>query len=408
MGKKIIIWFASILIINMVFPLGEAQNIDNYNIPSCGPAPLSINYKSLKINFLNQEKSLNTQISQFYGYCTWDPSTTLTQGPVYFNPDTPEMIKQIAPTSSTEFISGGTWVAGKWYGCEFALGNGQPIIWSIHPVIGTMTEIGNYDPNETGLSFNGLAYDVTTGNMYGSSSTSLYKVNITTGASTLIGSFNIPGGIMIAITFDGEGNLYGIDIITDYLYSIDTSTGLATKRGAGLGIDLNYAQDMAYDIDNDILYLSAYTISPVKEGALYTCDTTTGFATKVGTFQGSAEITGLAIPYCGRLEINPSTTKGGIFKTGQSKIRLSIKNVGGLDCTDVSVKINVKRGLIIPLGNIPTISTITPGETTTITTPMLLGVGIKPLITITINETSCGSTDIFNGNARLLGLLWSF
>lgn len=147
-----------------------------------------------------------------------------------------------------------------------------------------------------GNGLHGLAYDPTTNVMYGASSSNLFTVDMNTGAQTLVGSFRITEGLMIAIAFDGEGNLYGneLDGTNDKLYSIDPSTAEATLIGP-LGININWAQDMAYDIDNGILYLSAYLV--YEGGYLCTCNVTTGACTRVGRFQGGSEITGFAIPY---------------------------------------------------------------------------------------------------------------
>ncbi|MFE3846058.1 hypothetical protein ACFL1L_04275 [Thermoplasmatota archaeon] len=224
----------------------------------------------------------------FYAYVAYDSSMEpLPLGPCTFPSTNPGVITSLAPTSSTYFLSGGTWADGVWYGCEF-----YDNIWTIDETTGAMSVVGSYDPGATGLSFNGLAYDPTTNTMYGCSSEDLYTVDMVTGASTLVGSFGISGGIMIGIAFDSSGNLYGTDIVSDSLYAIDPSTGTATLVGT-LGIYINFAQDMSFDLDTGILYLAACD----GFGALYTCDTTTGAATFVGDFENYAEITCLAIPY---------------------------------------------------------------------------------------------------------------
>ncbi len=404
--KKVLCILVYMLLFGSILPVAATQNIDGNEVPSCGLVTASVSIKEIGIQFQNELERLNERAVPFYGYCAWDPSGMLVQGPVSFNPTTPGNITQIAPTSSTEFISGGTWAAGTWYGCEYGMGVGNPLIWKIHPVIGEMTQVGNYDPNGTGLSFNGLAYDPTNDIMYGCSSTDLYTVNMTTGASSWIGNYGSPEGIMIAIAFDSTGNLYGIELITDSLYSINLTNGIATPIGSGLGIDINYAQDMAFDFDTGILYISAYTISPIKEGALYTCNTITGTATKIGTFQGAAEITGFAIPYCGILKIDTTSIQGGIFNTGQSKIQFSIVNMGGLPCVDVNVSITFKRGLIFTLGSIPIINSVLPSETVTMISPPIIGIGLRTKLIITVNETSCGSKDTQRKKALVFGPLW--
>ncbi len=57
-----------------------------------------------------------------------------------------------------------------------------------------------------------------------------------------------------------------------------------------LGVDINYAQDIAFDRTNNILYGTLYTSS----GGMYTINTTTGVATLIASIE--AEVDGLAIP----------------------------------------------------------------------------------------------------------------
>jgi len=219
---------------------------------------------------------------RFYGYAAADPSGVLPDGPVYFDSEHPGTITLLKETTSPNFIAGATWAEDTWYGCQY--GNGW--LWTIDEVTGDMTLIG-----VGGIGLNGLAYDPTTGKMYGASDKNLYIINMSNGKQSLVGPFNT-GGAIVGIAFDGEGILYAEDLATDRLYSVNPLTGAAKQIGS-LGINLNYAQDMAYDITWNILYLAAYT----GTGQLYTCNVTTGDCTLVGNFQGGAEITGFAIPY---------------------------------------------------------------------------------------------------------------
>ena len=160
------------------------------------------------------------------------------------------------------------------------------------------------------VSLNGLAYNPITDKLYGASSYSFYEIDKNSGNQTYIGDFKT-GGIMIGISFDNFGNCYGVNIGTDSLYSIDIVTGEASLIGS-FGINLNYAQDCAYDRDNDIFYLSAYNIGDKDKGVvdekisgesrgyggeLYICDTETANLTLVGAFENGAEVDGFAIPY---------------------------------------------------------------------------------------------------------------
>ena len=407
MKIKIVSIFVFALLVISVLSVEANQNFNENEASSSGLASMQAFSEIAEVKVQNNIEGLNERGLPFYGYCAMDPTIELIQGPVSFNPTTPEIIKQIAPTSSNEFISGATWAVGKWYGCEYGLGEGNPLIWTINPVIGEMTQVGSYDSEGTNLSFNGLAYNSISGIMYGCSNTDLYRVDMNTGASSWVGNFEISGGIMIAIAFDGSDNLYGIELVTDSLYSINPANGLAKQIGDGLGIDINYAQDMAFDIDTGILYLSAYTIAPVKEGALYTCNKYTGVARKIGTFQGAAEITGFAIPYCGNPYIVTKSIKGGILKIGKSKIQLTIKNIGGLSCTNVTVKIASNRGLILSFGTKEIVPSLSPGETVNITSSMIIGIGfLTKTLTITATEDSCWKKNSITKNALVFGVLW--
>jgi hypothetical protein len=116
------------------------------------------------------------------------------------------------------------------------------------------------------------------------------------------------GGLMIDIAHDHANNiLYGVDLGNDCLWNINPSTYELTLIGF-MGIDINYAQDAAFDQENGLLYLAAYTTT----GSLYWIDTVSGGAYKVGQL-GSAgyECTGFAIPYGGaELDVPDVTISG--------------------------------------------------------------------------------------------------
>jgi parallel beta-helix repeat protein len=214
---------------------------------------------------------------------------------ISFNLDNPGSLNNIGISNSSNFLSGGTWVDGKCWSCEYAESSNSNI-WVIdYNKSGMMTLVGASGSSE---GLNGLAYDDYTNKMYACSSRNLYTIDMVTGEANLVGTFG--GNItMIGIAFDSLENLYGECIATDSLYSIDKSTGKAKLIGSfGGGIDLHYAQDMAIDKESDTCYLAAFTVHESNEGALYRCNLSTGLATKIGNFGESlTEITCLAIPY---------------------------------------------------------------------------------------------------------------
>jgi hypothetical protein len=214
---------------------------------------------------------------------------------ITFETDNPGTLTTIAAMTSTDFMAGGCWADGTWFGCEYSEALNSNI-WTTDETTGAMTLIG-----ASGAGLNGMAYDDTTDTLFGCSGTHLYTIDKTTGAGTLVGAMGNAGGLMIGMACDNDGNLYGEDIGDDSLYSIDSTTGAATLIGSfGGGINLNFAQDMAYDKNNDILYLAALTIHAGNEGALYSVDVTTGAATYIGMLDTQlVEVGCFAIPYGG-------------------------------------------------------------------------------------------------------------
>jgi len=182
-------------------------------------------------------------------------------------------------------FSGGTWTNdGRYLCCEHVNG----FLYDVDPETLEASLIGG-----GGVGLNGLAYDPVNYKLYGASSNSLYEIDINTGGQSYIGSFGI-GTTMIAIAFDLDGICYGWNVLfsgESTLFKINTNTGEATVVG-GMGYNLLYNQDGAFELDTDILYLMAYTS---MGGTLLVCDEDTGECFSLGNFQGEA--TAHAISY---------------------------------------------------------------------------------------------------------------
>ena len=259
-----------------------------------------------------------------YAFVAYDPSSVNPIGPAYFDTDFPGTITSLGPNGAGDFIAGGSWAEGVWYGEEYGTG----ALYSIDPSSGAMTFIGN---GSAAGGFNAIAYDVTTTTMFGcdynGSSCGLYSIDLTSGANTYIGDVGL-GALVIGLACDASGNLYAADLFTDVLISVDKVTGAGTVIGP-LGIDINYAQDLEFDNANGTLYLAGYT----STGQLYTVDPSTGSATYVGDFQGGAEMCGLAFEYSSVQYTNDigiqsilSPTSG--VNLGNEVVTVRIKNFG--------------------------------------------------------------------------------
>lgn len=108
---------------------------------------------------------------------------------------------------------------------------------------------------------------------------SLYTVNVATGVFTRIGSTGAPQYFM-DLTFDREGNLYGItttlspSLTPASLYRINTKTGAATKVVDLVGS--NNIMGLCFGQDGK-LYANDFVLNP----GLYVVDTKTGFETAI-------------------------------------------------------------------------------------------------------------------------------
>ncbi len=213
---------------------------------------------------------------------------------VWFDSETPGTFNDISDLGSDNFLSGGCFVGDTWWVCEYS-DTLNSNVYTADKFTGDLTLVG-----ASGVGLNGLAYDPSTDTLYGCDSTDLHIINQANGDASPIGPFGT-GGLMIGIACDMNGKLYGEDLGTDSLYEINTADGSATLIGA-LGIDLNYAQDIAYDKVNDVLYSTGYKGSGFGGGAFGTLDLTDGHYTLIGDFPIGrlgvpSEVDALAIPY---------------------------------------------------------------------------------------------------------------
>jgi Ca2+-binding RTX toxin-like protein len=168
-------------------------------------------------------------------------------------------------------------------------GNLDTTLYKVNPATGARMEtIG-----EIGFSVTGLAFDPTTGTLYGSTTSndptepgSLIRINTDTGAGTLVG----PAGTRIItgcttgtadITFTTDGTLYGWTECSDDLVLINKTTGVGTVVGdSGFG---SYGSGLAADPDDNTLWLAP----DGADGEYFTVSRTTGLLTSQGTLDGN-------------------------------------------------------------------------------------------------------------------------
>ncbi|MEQ9325620.1 MAG: hypothetical protein RIF41_41025, partial [Polyangiaceae bacterium] len=110
------------------------------------------------------------------------------------------------------------------------------------------------------------------------SNDSLYILDVPTGNVTLVGSYGNSSLVMHGLEWDSSTNtLYGYSL-DDGLFSINTSTGLATQIGPAHNLGFG---NLGYDSINDVMY-----VTMGDTDSLYIIDRGTGMLTLVGAMGG--------------------------------------------------------------------------------------------------------------------------
>jgi hypothetical protein len=246
--------------------------------------------------------------------------------------------------------------AGNYYACTYSPSNLVKISpTGVVTIIGPMTALGTYVPTS-------LAYMRPNGPMYlgapssSLSSCNLYTVNLTTGAATLVAPINNASGL-IFMSINCNGDIYGVDIVSDNTIKISTS-GVGTILGP-CGINANYAQGGAFELSSGILYWAAYDTGPT----LRTINLTTGMSTLLTPLTG--EYVAFAIPgTCNPpsscdMQTGPFVSLPTAFQTGQNyNIKAKVTNVGTATQTNIPVKFFVNGA---QNGATQTIPSLAPG-----------------------------------------------
>jgi len=187
------------------------------------------------------------------------------------------------------------------------------------------------------------------------SASSLVTVDVTNGATTLLGA--LPGvgcGIDLAYNPDDD-MIYIVDLLTSNLMKVDPATLEVTTVGA-LGVSPNYAQGMDFDEESGVLYWAAY----VSAGELRVIDTTTGASALVGTFPSGAETDCLAFPTGGQSDVpwlSEDPTSGTVLAGGDFDVDIIFDPTGaGLTQPgDYLAELKIKHDTPSVYPNIPVI-----------------------------------------------------
>ncbi len=253
-------------------------------------APVRADNKLSETQVVNQTHTpLLREDNMAYGWTVVSGDTGIDTGPVTLSLEDGSLESILSVDTDVIWMTGGDMIGDDWYTVSqdhFNCG-----LYIVNPLTGEYSLVGYTGFNR----MNGLAYDDSNDILYAvrydGDTSQLYTVDPETGSAVHVGS--IIDGIVIGIAVDNDGELYGIRLADNGLYSINGETGEATLIGS-LEVNINYAQDIGFDRDNDILYGTLFKHETL-EGGLYTISTETGKASHIETF--IAELTAFAIPY---------------------------------------------------------------------------------------------------------------
>ncbi|MFR3468813.1 MAG: DUF2436 domain-containing protein [Oscillospiraceae bacterium] len=162
--------------------------------------------------------------------------------------------------------------------------------------------------NSGGVLVADMAYDYSRDVMYvlgskyvGSTTVrTLYTVDLVTGEMTEVAEIQLDrsGSSIITLAISADGQAYGICSASEpwedpaMLYRIDLETG-ETELVGSTGLYATYLQSMAFDHNTGKLYWAQYH---TQSNGLYEVNTQTGAVTLVGQIGGGSEVTALLIP----------------------------------------------------------------------------------------------------------------
>jgi hypothetical protein len=148
----------------------------------------------------------------------------------------------------------------------------------------------------TGLTIHPLtgdAYVSTADDLLGSQ---LYSIDLSSGLMSFIANIT-NADIVIDIAINRDGVMYGHDITSDSIYTIDTATGWATLVGL-TGIDANFAQGMDFDNSDGKLYAWIYQGGGANQYGIINLDTGAldplAISNPEGEFEGATKTGGCA------------------------------------------------------------------------------------------------------------------
>lgn len=234
------------------------------------------------------------------------------------------------------YFCGAAYIEGIVYGMEVGTGNiyvlddcglGAPV-GTISGIEGIGSVVGfSYDAKNE-IAYMTTFYD----NGLGLLTSTLLTLDMNTFEATPVGTIN--NSLIISIETGNDGEIWGMDMLTDNVWSINPQTGEGTIIG-DLGFDIHYHQDLVFDPISGTLYAALCFASDV--GGMYEIDKETGAATLLGNFDPDCEMSAMTI------------TTGYVLSDDADIIAFDFNDfdpavIGTVDAADYTVDLEVPEG----------------------------------------------------------------
>lgn len=223
----------------------------------------------------------------------WPTSDTVVYGInnsvstlISFYPEDPTILTPLGSSPAPNFENAGA-VDPSDTNTAYSLDNGGDfykidLTTGVYTLLGTIAPPGSQTWSGAEFSPNGTLYAMATD----VATSSLSTIDIEGLSSTLIGNPNIEGAISLMIDETGQG--YSHDIASDNFFKVDLSTGESTLVGP-LGFDANFGQGGTYiSGDPGFVYLSAFDAGTFQS-QWRRLDVSTGASSIVGLFNGGSD-----------------------------------------------------------------------------------------------------------------------
>lgn len=244
--------------------------------------------------FLSAFAQSGTKIYAYRTYAKDNPN--YIAGPIHFMSNDPGTVHLIANQKGSANIYSGSYFNYKWYARTTRYGTQSTAedFITIDLETGERTRLASITGTR---QLHDMSYDYSTGKMIGintGDNTSFYEVNLETGQLTSYPSadnYQVVGLSFLNIAIDYSGQFYGIDAYDDCLYKIN-KTDLTVEKVGDTYAPAGYTQSMSFDYNTGILYWANS-----GNGHLYTVNTTTGLATDLGYMEEGSDAMSMFVKF---------------------------------------------------------------------------------------------------------------